>query len=196
LYDLLGRFHHRDQRVVTVEEFMRRYHVSVPQAKRVAALALDFLRQLAPGLDPSSTRWAAMLHEIGISVSHSGYHKHSAYILQNADMPGFSTSEQQALAALVLGHRGPLKRLSPFPEELAPSLLALRLAALVYRSRRDIELPDIRLAPAKNAIEVRIAENWLDAHPLTSAALADECAEWKNPELRVVPIARLNTAIG
>ena len=197
LYDLLGRFHHRDQREATVEEFVRRYHVSTSQGERVAALALNFLKQLHPDLDPSPVRWAAMLHEIGISVSHSGYHKHSAYIVQNADMPGFSTSEQQTLAALVLGHRGSLKKFVSLPEGLAPQLLALRLAALFHRSRRDMELPALRLSGEKNAVELHIDEEWLDSHPLTSFALDAECAEWKRPELRVVPLRRqTKTAAG
>jgi exopolyphosphatase/guanosine-5'-triphosphate,3'-diphosphate pyrophosphatase len=197
LYDLLGRFHYRDQREATVEEFVRRYHVSAAQAQRVAALALDLLKQLHPDLDPSPVRWAAMLHEIGVSVSHSGYHKHSAYIVQNADMPGFSTSEQQMLAALVLGHRGSLKKLVALPEGLAPQLLALRLAALFYRSRRDSELPALRLVGQKNAVELHIDEEWLDSHPLTSAALDAECGEWKTLELRVVPLKRkTKTATG
>jgi exopolyphosphatase/guanosine-5'-triphosphate,3'-diphosphate pyrophosphatase len=31
--------------------------------------------------------WAAQLHEIGTQISHSEYHKHGAYILDNADAP-------------------------------------------------------------------------------------------------------------
>ncbi|WP_235087169.1 hypothetical protein [Chromobacterium sp. Beijing] len=48
--------------------------------------------------------WAAKLHEIGLTISHTAYHKHSSYILQHADMPGFSKREQATLAAIVLGH--------------------------------------------------------------------------------------------
>ena len=34
-------------------------------------------------------RWAAMLHEVGLNINHSGFHRHSAYIMQNSDLPGF-----------------------------------------------------------------------------------------------------------
>jgi hypothetical protein len=37
---------------------------------------------------------AALLHETGFSVSHTGFHKHGAYILRNADMPGFSAGSR------------------------------------------------------------------------------------------------------
>ncbi len=60
--------------------------------------------------------WAALLHEIGFTVSHIGFHKHGAYILQHADMPGFSAGEQSRLALLVLGCRGSLD------EDAAPAL--------------------------------------------------------------------------
>ena len=94
LWDLLGRVHHRDIREVTVEQFTRRYHVEAAQSERVRALALQVARALdddgtlAPRLD--FLDWAARLHEIGMSIAQGAYHKHSAYILANADMPGFS----------------------------------------------------------------------------------------------------------
>ena len=49
LYDLLGRFHHNDMREVTVQQFMRRYHVDMRQAARVAHLADLLARQFLEG---------------------------------------------------------------------------------------------------------------------------------------------------
>jgi exopolyphosphatase/guanosine-5'-triphosphate,3'-diphosphate pyrophosphatase len=189
LYDLLGRFHHNDQRETTVEEFMRRYHVDRAQAERVAALAREFLSQLDGELDATHLDWAARLHEIGISVAHSGYHKHSAYIIQNADMPGFSQSDQEALAMLVLGHRGSLKKLPELDEPQWKPIIALRIAALIYRSRRDLKLPPITLTAKKESVNLRVDEAWLDANPLTCAALLAEVDEWKmrKVELQVNP---------
>src|SRR5262249_46339214 len=123
LYDMLGRFHHQDMRDVTVTQFMHRYHVDPAQSKRVGALAAVLLKKLpAADVDERATalhftEWAAKLHEIGISVAHSGYHKHSAYIIKNADMPGFSKWEQERLSLLTLAHRGALKKLSELPED-------------------------------------------------------------------------------
>ena len=112
LYDLLGRFHKHDMREITVRQFMQRYRVDSAQAARVESLALFLARQLLINVADEAENslhilsWAARLHEVGISVAHSGYHKHSAYILGNADMPGFSRREQERLSALTLGHRG------------------------------------------------------------------------------------------
>ena len=72
------------------------------------------------------------MHEIGIPVAYSGYHKHSAYIISNADMPGFSREEQERLAALVLSHRRSLKKSwDILPEQDRAIVLALRLAGMM-----------------------------------------------------------------
>ena len=83
--------------------------------------------------------WAAKLHEIGISVAHNGYHKHGAYILTFADMPGFSRRTRARLALLVFGHRGKLKKITT-PSRRRSELEtgdAIRLAALFHCSRDE-----------------------------------------------------------
>ena len=42
-----------------------------------------------------------MLHEVGLNINHSGMHRHSAYILQNSDLPGFNQEQQSMMATLV-----------------------------------------------------------------------------------------------
>src|SRR6185437_16542560 len=78
----------------------------------VETTALQFLTETRDAWrlhgDPPAAlllRWASRLHEIGLDVSHSGYHRHGAYLLENADMPGFSREEQRLLARMVGGHR-------------------------------------------------------------------------------------------
>ncbi|BCK88694.1 exopolyphosphatase [Sideroxyarcus emersonii] len=185
LYDLLGRFHHNDMREVTVQQFMRRYHVDVRQAARVARLA-DFLaRQFLDGQlgDEEShlLNWAANLHEIGISVAHSGYHKHTSYILANADMPGFSKTEQGHLSVLALAHRGGLEKVRGMlnaPSQLA-QVMALRLAALIYRNRGDVALPAMQGRFSGTKFHLVLAPGWLVQNPLTEAALLEEMKQWK-----------------
>ena len=110
------RHHHRDMRETTVTQFKRRYHVDLPQSQRVATLACRFAMMLNDGTVSDLERmkrieWAAKLHEIGLSIAHSSYHKHSAYIVEQADMPGFSRREQKHLAFLVVSHKGSLSKL-------------------------------------------------------------------------------------
>jgi exopolyphosphatase/guanosine-5'-triphosphate,3'-diphosphate pyrophosphatase len=187
LYDLFGRFHHKDMRDVTVAQFMQRYHVDALQAQRVGALAFTLYRKLAtesgePDEDVvHQIAWASKLHEIGISVAFSGYHKHSAYIVGNADMPGFSRDEQSKLALLVQAHRRSLNKVAKDVEEHDVDwdmVLALRLAALFHRSRADIVLPALQAKRQGRKIRLSLGSAWLARNTLTATALSDEIREW------------------
>lgn len=185
LYDLLGRFHHRDMRDVTARQFMRRYHVDERQASRVAQLAAQLAIQFLgrePGEDALRILgWAANLHEIGISVAHNGYHKHTAYILANADMPGFSRKEQARLSLLALAHRGGLEKMRGYigsTEDIA-LVMALRLATTFYRNRSDATLPVMQGHFAGNIFHLALSPGWLAQNPLTDTALQDEAKQWK-----------------
>ena len=114
LYDLLGRTTNDDARAATVERFIARYGIDRVQALRVGDLAATLFRRAVDAPDATLAKlveWAGRLHEIGMSISHDGFHKHGAYILQNADMPGFSAGEQGRLALLVFGCRGRLAKI-------------------------------------------------------------------------------------
>ena len=186
LYDLVGRITHQDVRDATVEAAMSRWGVDVEQAKRITGTveklchaacgqwSID-VENLAPLL-----KWASMLHEIGLQVSHNNYHKHGAYILENADMQGFSRQEQALLAALVLSHRSRLRG-SAFKQLMKPFVKAgkhmcvlLRLAVLLHRGRTDQQVPDIDITINDKNINLRFPENWLDEHSMTLADLIKE----------------------
>lgn len=192
LYDLLGRTQHEDMRAVTVEGFTRRYGVERAQAQRIRDFAISFYDQLSedePGSDEADEDrmflgWAAALHEIGLSISHSAYHKHSAYIASNADMPGFSRTDQARLAALVLGHAGKLGKLSQARDVEWTLLFCLRLAALLCRRRADLGLPGIRVAHSRNGYEVHLPNDWVANNPLTDYSLIQEAAEWEKVGIR------------
>lgn len=202
LYDLLGRYHHHDLRDATVDAFVRRYQVDVRQAERVTRTALSLLAQLDPhttdadDVDAHYLNWAGRLHEIGISVAHSGYHKHSAYILANADMPGFSRMDQGRLARVVLAHRGKLERVNAIPPDSSDWLLilSLRLAALLHRAREDGDMPPVALAGVAGGYEVRVDADWLARNPLTAAGLDDEVRQWAQVG-RVLRIHPLRSAV-
>ena len=186
LYDLLGRVQRHDMRDVTVSQFMQRYHVDSKQSRRVANLALALYMRFTDGAEgvdeaaPHYIAWAAKLHEIGISVAYSGYHKHSAYIVENADMPGFSKMEQWRVATLVLAHRRSLKKIFTHDAEVIDwrMVMALRLAALIYRSRADVVLPAIVANAGNRVLRLDIDREWLANNPLTVTALHDEIEEW------------------
>ena len=190
-YDMIGRRLDDDMRNQTVAEFQNRYHVDKTQAAQVAQLADMCLMDLARQYPDAEVavwrqyvRWAAMLHEIGLSIAHTGYHKHAAYILDQADMPGFSRKEQHILSTLVLGHRGDLRKMSDFVNEpmLWLAILALRLAALFYRARQPLALPllsSLQYLARQKQFVLTLEQSWLDDNPLTASALAQESALWQ-----------------
>jgi exopolyphosphatase/guanosine-5'-triphosphate,3'-diphosphate pyrophosphatase len=200
LYDLLGRYHHDDLRDATVAAFVARYGVDRKQMDEVANTAWHLFEQLVPEaahaehLDRRFLGWAAMLHEVGISVAHSSYHKHSAYILANADMPGFSRMDQGRLARIVLAHRGKLERVAALDPDSADWLLivCLRLAVILHRARDGRGIPPIELARDGRGFVVTARDGWLQKLPLTAAAIEEEQRQW----LSVGRSLRLRTAAG
>ena len=186
LYDLLGRIHHHDLRDTTVSELVKRYGIDPRQALRVADTARACLEQLAeqwqldPETDGKLLEWAARLHEIGIAIAHSQYHKHGAYLLTHLDRPGFSRQDQALMAALVRGHRRKFA-VAVFDDLGQPDVdkarrlgVILRLAALLHRSRSTSPAADFRLLASDKWLAIAFEPKWLDDHPLTRADLDQE----------------------
>ncbi len=186
LYDMVGRFTDEDARDRTVGAMQQRYHVDLAQAERVEATVLEFLEQtretwhLSDPLADLALTWAARLHEIGLDVSHSGYHRHGAYLLENADMPGFPKGEQRLLARLVGSHRrkfavdGLEDLIPPWDRSALFLMVLLRLAVLLHRGRSAVALPDIQLKATFRSLELEFPAKWLKDHPLTWADLQQE----------------------
>jgi exopolyphosphatase/guanosine-5'-triphosphate,3'-diphosphate pyrophosphatase len=186
LYDLLGRLTDEDARMRSVRAMQARYHVELTQAERVEATALRFLAAVQQDwiLDESYSelvlRWAARLHEIGLDVSHSHYHRHSAYLLENADMPGFPQEEQRLLACVVGAHRRklhlePLEDLTPPWHIKAEYLIVIfRLAVVLHRGRSSAPLPNISVTAKGRALDLEFPKHWIEEHPLTQADLEQE----------------------
>ncbi len=186
LADLVGRMHDEDVRHVTVRGLARRLSVDEAQSARVKETALDLHDRVAADmrLDAPRSRlylgWAAELHEVGLSLAHSDYHKHGAYLVFNADLPGFSKEGQALLAALIRTHRGKLgaELFEEMPEsdrKLARSLaVLLRIAVRLRRSRSDHALPEISVAAKKDRLKLTFPEAFLAAHPLTAEDLRIE----------------------
>jgi len=193
LYDLLGRVEHRDMREATVAQFMRRYHIESAQAERVRNLALQIHDALAVAQgDDEGDRlllgWAACLAEVGLSIAHAQYHKHSAYVLSNADMPGFSRMEQARLARIVLAHRGKLAKMHDAGLDAADWRLvfALRTASLILRRRSDAKLPFLRVAAEPRGFAIDLPRSWLEDNPLSAAALEAEAEHWKSVDMKLL----------
>ncbi len=194
LYDLLGRFHKQDMREATVGEFARRYHIDTQQAARVKRVAHKLLAAAGGGADENDLLfldWAARLHEIGLSVSHGGYHRHSGYILENADMPGFSRTEQARLALLARAQRGALVKVPEFAVATVSDndrllVWLLRQAVILCRSRAEPRLPDVKVEFNGKRIRLTLPEGWLERRPLTQRALDEESVHWHAAGMKYV----------
>lgn len=171
MYDLVGRFRKQDSRDHSVQLLMTRYHVDEAHALRVATTAKQLFDQVATALqlgkdDDDLLRRAACLHEVGLTISHSGYHRHGAYILQHSDIAGFSHNDQTRLAMLIGQHRRKLK-----PElkqnilgigglPLLYDCLLLRMSVLLHRDRSEQVLHKVTLEiTGKDVWQLSIGDN-------------------------------------
>jgi exopolyphosphatase/guanosine-5'-triphosphate,3'-diphosphate pyrophosphatase len=184
IQDLLGRIYDHDMRSATVQLVAERYRTDKKHAARIKQTLHVMLEQLSNNcnwaMDEDCAQilnWAADLHEIGIDIAHSQYHKHGAYIIENADLAGFSKQDQILLASIVRSHRRKFSLalfndLPPPWNIYAPFLsLILRLAVLLHRNRHEHELPDFTIAIINFRIYLRFPSDWLNQSPLTHADL-------------------------
>jgi len=197
LYDLVQREQvHTDLRAATVDRLAEKFDADREQMARVQNTATLLYGQLEhPAGVPADgdveferaqrkLAWAAQLHEIGSHISHSDYHRHGAYILENAHAPGFSLPELHRLSQLVLGHRGKLRKLEIdlLDAGFIHQLLALRLSVILCHARRDPEVTGLQLAAPsaqKQKFVLACPDGWADAYPQSAHLLREEVAAWQ-----------------
>lgn len=199
IYDTIGRFDNQDARVATVKKLLEQYHIDEQQARRVADTAQHFWASTGgpdlPGVSRSKIlSWAAQLHEIGLSVSHTGYHHHGHYLLRHSDLAGFGRYEQHILANLVRSHRKKLnpQRFAGLDEHarnaFIPLLICLRLAVLLNRRREDMDIqPQLRVDGRHYTLE--FPGDWLKEHPLTQASLELEAGYFDNIDAQLTIVS-------
>ena len=192
LYDLVDRDQDlTDLRSTSVQRLAHNFNTDAVQAERLSKVAQHLFMMASAGLpDAESERsqrklaWAAQLHEIGSQISHSDYHKHGAYILDNADGPGFTVQELHRLSLLVLGHRGKLRKLEADFEDrvFVRQLLCLRIAVILCHARRDPDLKGLQLewdAEPGRSFMLTCRPGWAEAFPQSAHLLREEMLSWQ-----------------
>lgn len=201
LYDLVDREQDlTDLRSTTVQRLASKFNTDNAQAQRVSKVARQLFAMASAGMPRAESErfqrkleWAAELHEIGSQISHSDYHKHGAYILDNADAPGFALPELHRLSLLVLGHRGKLRKLEVNFEDrvFIQQLLCLRLAVILCHARRDPDLKGLQLESSAEPGKIFVLNcrpGWAQAFPQSAHLLQEEVLAWqKTPWTLVVP---------
>jgi exopolyphosphatase/guanosine-5'-triphosphate,3'-diphosphate pyrophosphatase len=136
-------------------------------------------------------RWAARCHEVGMAISHKHYNRHSAYLLRNADLPGFSQFEQETLALLAWCHRRKIPR-DQFDgmgeaerNHLLRLTVILRLACLFKYVEQLETLPSFRIGARPRRITLHFPEGWIEQHPLTMQELREERAHLRKFGMRL-----------
>ena len=186
MLDIVGRIKHEDIRVSSVEHLASRYGVRSQHANNIVATCEHLYDELKESwmLDDENhyllLLWAARIHEIGLAISHAGYHKHGAYLAQNSDMPGFSLQEQQILSLLIRYHRQKFIKedfktfSSKYRKALYRLTIILRIAVILNRSRPDYQEPEYSVKAKKKSLTLRFPERWFDDNPLTIADFENE----------------------
>lgn len=197
LYDVLDKeLEATDPRYITVMRLVHQFNIDTAQADRVRTTARHFFKQIHSTPDTGhynpaerTLGWAATLHEIGSLVSHSYYHRHGAYIIQNADAPGFSQSEQRRLGLLILGQRGKLRKVQEVIDQsgFRNKLLCLRLALRLCHARHDPELDSLQLVTDQqnHHYTLRCSADWQKRHPQSTFLLQEEAQTWEKTDYQL-----------
>ncbi|MES2049183.1 MAG: Ppx/GppA phosphatase family protein [Pseudomonadota bacterium] len=194
MWDLYLRSTKRDRREQSVHSVVAMFHADISRANRVAEMACSLYAQLKPAANTHVRHiyWSAMLHEVGMVVSHTGYHKHGAYMVENADMAGFTTREQRVISKLILSQKGNLKKISDGFADLdfAKAVLALRLSVTFMHSRVELDYADFSVK-MKNRIELEMKQDWVSLHPTVAVWLQKEIECWREVGVEFVVRAKL-----
>lgn len=139
-------------RTKSVRQLARKFGVQQQHALHVSHLAAQIFNVLLPlhqytSKEAELLKYGALLHETGLFINRSGYHKHAQYIILNAGLAGFSSDEIMWLSNIVRYHRKSLPSLehlhynilSPEEQKKVNCLAAiLRLAVGLDYARRHI----------------------------------------------------------
>jgi exopolyphosphatase/guanosine-5'-triphosphate,3'-diphosphate pyrophosphatase len=180
MWDLYLRSMKQDRREQSVLELARKFHVDDTRAARAAQQAAILYVQLKPTGDTyiRPLQWSALLHEMGMLVSQTGYHKHGAYLIENADLPGFTTREQKLMGKMIVAQKGNLRKVAEalLEPDFAKAVLALRMAILLMHARMEAGTGELKLR-MKSRIDLEIRRDWLAGHP-TLAFWIEKEQEW------------------
>ncbi|NWF68097.1 MAG: Ppx/GppA family phosphatase [Chloroflexi bacterium] len=99
-----------DVRRAAIMNLAHLYRFQEKHAQHVARLTLAMFDQLRArfgfGESERELLWAAsMLHDIGVIVDYNEHHKHGAYLILNAGLPGFTHREIALIALMTRYHR-------------------------------------------------------------------------------------------
>ena len=182
LYDILGRIRHEDVRERSLQSMQARYGVDVEHAERVEETAIYIYQQLARpwGIETPQNenllRWASRVFEIGLSIAHAQYHKHGAYLVYNAELPGFTRLTQLHLSTIVRTHRRkfteePFEGMSKSETAWLKRLCTIFRLAVALTAERSKAETDFTLTAENDCLMLNMGSGWFESNPLNAAIL-------------------------
>lgn len=196
LYELDEKFRSGDIRIRTVKALTKSYALDIRHAQNVQITADHLARQALKStfIQPktqelcSMLNWAASLHEIGLNINYKAFHKHSAYIMEHINLPGFSHEQQRVIAILARFQRKSLK-LKEMPEliiykakHIYPLIKLLRLAIVLNAQRQEKAVTNVELEIVENKHQCEwnliFNDKFLQENRLLRADLENEKIYW------------------
>lgn len=193
LYEMEERFERSDIRMRTAENLAKKHFVDLEHAARVRGQAHEFLNQVheSLGLKKKSElfsllEWSALLHEVGLSISYQAFHRHSSYILNHTNMPGFNSEQQLVLATLTRFQRKALKlqelpEFTLFKKKHIVGLIGILRLAIIVNGQRNEELLPLELSIDDETWTLTSTQSdWLEQNKLLQADLQTEQIYWES----------------
>lgn len=196
LYGMDDRLKASDVRERTALDLVRKYGVNRVQATRVRETVEQIFEVACRSWsmskdDKQMLVWAAMLHEIGLQINYSGYHRHGSYIVLNTTMPGFNREQQSVLATLIRMHRKKLSRelvprLRYWPENRIIRLVRLIRIAYAMHVGRESNIPEFEVTVDQETIILTFDQSVFASHPVMLLDLQEEVRRQRDEGLHLV----------
>jgi len=195
LYEIQNDDNRSDIRERTAQSLATRYDVDTQYAQKVWSNCLAIYEKVyvAWDIDDLELRhlleWSALLHEVGLQINSRGVQRHSSYIIEQSDLPGFSQEQQKLISILVRFHRKKIKlteipTFANYSEKRVYALLCvLRLGVLLNINRQETMLPEFTIAASKGSIALAFPADWFDSSPLLLADIYQEAAYLESTDI-------------
>lgn len=164
-----GKSKEREQKVKAVQGFAKNFSADLRHAEKVAGYAAKAFNQ-CEGLDlvrlspdwKDTLVYASWLQETGLAISYNKMAEHSAYIVANSEMLGFTEQETMRIAAVIFRSR--------YMKKDMPSFIALRpeewkdagVAGLILKVAEDLDkshrgaVEGFAICRTDSAVEMRV----------------------------------------
>ncbi|QXZ08262.1 Ppx/GppA family phosphatase [Comamonas sp. Y33R10-2] len=188
LHDLLDHEPPADKEAAEISGLQQDFGVDEAHAQRVQRVARELLQQIQPAapspLASKALDIAAQMHEVGMRVALSNYHRHGAYITEHCSQATWEPELRERICQLVLGHQGKLRKLEAVIDDpqVALPLIALRLAVLLCHTRRNPDMQGIALKRVGTELRLSTPDGWMRTYPQSARLLDEEATAWsKSP---------------